>query len=645
MCRRGKYVFYDENGGAHVIESADGVDQGAPMSPPAFAFGLRRPLRNIRARIETLLQAAIDAGDITMAEGIVKLLSYLDDLTLLAPERLMGTAMHIAGEELAAVGLIRHDEKSLVWTKSGRCPPGCAQWWRNSDGFVIVGAPFGRLSGSVGDAEEDGEQEVDHDVVEVALGSPAFCRRFLDKQIAKVQDLIDRVVELPTLAGAHQPAVQVANLLLRYCVSSKVTHLLRLLPPPCTADFCKDIDERVVRAFCAINDVEEHFGDVQRHLYSTPMAWGGLGFRPLHDVRNAAFVGAWLHCMAHIRTHHGPAMPGFDAGWDPGGMGRYSFHGEYRCALDALNTQLGLDTGAYDVLGCTLPDVLQREQPKCQKLLSRAVLAQQFAVWKDSLGPRSRALAVLHAASSEGRRPLASEWLVTAPFGARTTIPDAHYRIAIRKRLDMPICNRGDACRVQKGMGRLNPSGGGMRIRGPRSHGHPCGAFLMPHADHAQACAMGARASRHDAIADLCASIHQEAGHSAHRETEVPGVLSKQNHPIRADVLVRARAPATWECAEIKVRHCFNSDGDVAISDAADLDAELRSTEAAVHAHYRPVKVRPWVMTSLGRPGEGFCADLRRLARLRLRRDDVARAVSLPSVLQYLLHRWRAELS
>ena len=40
-----------------------------------------------------------------------------------------------------------------------------------------------------------------------------------------------------------------------------------------------------------------------------------------------------------------------------------------------------------------------------------------------------------------------------------------------------------------------------------------------------------------------------------------------------------------------------------------------------------------------------MCADLRRLARRRLQRRDVREAVSLPSVFQYLLQRWRAELS
>ena len=93
------------------------------------------------------------------------------------------------------------------------------------------------------------------------------------------------------------------------------------------------------------------------------------------------------------------------------------------------------------------------------------------------------------------------------------------------------------------------------------------------------------------------------------------------------------------------MRHYFTGDGDLSISCASDIDSEIRAVEATAHAKYRPVRVRPWVLTSLGRPGEGLCGDLRRLARMRLQLSDVSAAVSHPSVLQYLLHRWRAELS
>ena len=52
-------------------------------------------------------------------------------------------------------------------------------------------------------------------------------------------------------------------------------------------------------------------------------------------------------------------------------------------------------------------------------------------------------------------------------------------------------------------------------------------------------------------------------------------------------------------------------------------DELLRREEAKVHAYYRPVRVRPWVVTSLGRPGEALSEDLRRLARARLREPDI----------------------
>ncbi len=95
----------------------------------------------------------------------------------------------------------------------------------------------------------------------------------------------------------------------------------------------------------------------------------------------------------------------------------------------------------------------------------------------------------------------------------------------------------------------------------------------------------------------------------------------------------------------MKVRHIFKGTGDLAFADAKQVDAVLQAVEAEAHHYYNPVRVRPWVFASFGRPGAEMCADIRRLARLRLRRPDVARAVSVQSVLQLLLQRWRAELS
>eukprot|EP00660_Eupelagonema_oceanica_P019331 gene19331-biopygen33793 len=318
---------------------------------------------------------------------------------------------------------------------------------------------------------------------------------------------------------------------------------------------------------------------------------------------------------------------------------RYTFHGEYRCALDALDEELGGQGGTYDTLGFSLPDILRHERPKCQKQLSRAVLSRKHEMWTASLDPRSRVLTILNMASGEDRRPLASEWLTAVPCNARTVIPDAEYCTALRLRLDVPIAERGTPCRVVRGMDCREPTGHGRPV------GQPCGKPMLAHADHAQACATRARDERHNAVADLCAAMYKEAGYSAYRETDVPGVTTSKNRPIRADVLARGQGAAMWQCAEVKIRHFFNSDGDTVIADGADVDSAMNAVEAGVHKHYGRVQVRPWVFTSLGRPGAGMCIDLRRLSRLRLQRRDVSEAVSLPSVQQCLLRRWRAELS
>ncbi len=89
----------------------------------------------------------------------------------------------------------------------------------------------------------------------------------------------------------------------------------------------------------------------------------------------------------------------------------------------------------------------------------------------------------------------------------------------------------------------------------------------------------------------------------------------------------------------------FKSDGELKISSADHWDNYLHAEEQAITRKYSPVRVRPWVFTTLGRPGEQFCTDLRRLARERLGRADARRAVSRESLRQLLLRRWRAQIS
>ncbi len=408
-------------------------------------------------------------------------------------------------------------------------------------------------------------------------------------------------------------------------VASKCIHLLRLLPPHLTDDFSADIDGRIRTAFCKINNLEGSLDAISQRIYETPLSYGGLGMRPLREHRAAAFVGCWLQTMAHIHTHHGQAIPHFDQGWH--GAPVHAFHRDFQDANDELDRYLGERGAVASMLQVSVADALSRERPKLQKELSRAVAAKKHTEWLDRLDPKCRAAGILAAASAEGRRPLASEWLVSVPCTQTQQIPDNNYRVLIKVRLGIPITLDGEKCRVQM------------------THGQ-CRRQLAEHADHAFACAKAARQSTHDGAADLSAAFHREAGHRAWREASVPEARSRiKNKPIRADVLTRRGPTDPAECTEVKIRHAWTSKGDLQITRADQWDNYIAAEEDSVKLKYDPVRVRPWVFSTLGRPGEQFCSDIRRLVRERLDKSDARRAVSRDSLRQLLLRRWRAQLS
>ena len=95
----------------------------------------------------------------------------------------------------------------------------------------------------------------------------------------------------------------------------------------------------------------------------------------------------------------------------------------------------------------------------------------------------------------------------------------------------------------------------------------------------------------------------------------------------------------------MKVHHFCKSEGGLHRSGPGSWDKYLAEEESRIKQKYQPVKVRPWVFSTLGRPGEQFCFDIRRLARERLQRGDAQLAVSRESLRALLLQRWRAELS
>ena len=250
-----------------------GVDQGCPGSPVAFAFGMRRALRRIRARIQTWLdQTASPAASGTY----LAILSYLDDLSVILPPV---TAEHAIP--------IMNFEKSLCWVSSAKRPPGhgVSQLWNNAsrhDGMVLCGCPFqGMLS-------IDDASDMDIDTA-LPVGSPEFIETFLAKYGCKIGDLVQAIADIPAKCSPGRLAVQSANLMLRHCCSQKATHLTRLLPPRRTRELATFIDTVVADGFCRLNGLSglEHW---QRMAIAMPLSRGGCGTRRFSCTFEAAYV-------------------------------------------------------------------------------------------------------------------------------------------------------------------------------------------------------------------------------------------------------------------------------------------------------------------------------------------------------------------
>ena len=108
LARESVVVMFTFDGRVIEFKTGVGVDQGCPGSPVAFAFGMRRALRRIRARIQTWLdQMASPAASGTY----LAILGYLDDLNVILPPVTAEHAIPIIQDELRTVGLAMNLEK------------------------------------------------------------------------------------------------------------------------------------------------------------------------------------------------------------------------------------------------------------------------------------------------------------------------------------------------------------------------------------------------------------------------------------------------------------------------------------------------------------------------------------------------------
>ena len=100
--------------------------------------------------------------------------------------------------------------------------------------------------------------------------------RFLQKKGEVIRELSQHIQEVTEHAPTGLPAVQAASCLFRECVPQRSIHLLRALGSDKTQEFCKSVDETVLKWAKRILDLPELLG-WQNEALRIPADRGGWG--------------------------------------------------------------------------------------------------------------------------------------------------------------------------------------------------------------------------------------------------------------------------------------------------------------------------------------------------------------------------------
>jgi hypothetical protein len=281
---------------------------------------------------------------------------------------------------------------------------------------------------------------------------------------------------------------QAAQLLLRYCVLSKPTHLLRTLPPSITEAFTARFDAAALECITSTLDLPTPLSAEALLDLSMPFRLGGLGYRPTSRVRHPAYWGAAASSLSAVLDQTGLVIsdPLCDSLTVVREMRLTHAHlvGGRLLTPDGTAINVDCDASLTSFAGGTVVRGIQK------------VLTHLMENTLD-LTRRYQADPEFIARTMACRARGASTWLTTIPSPdyPELTMSSREIRFAVRHRLGLPPSDAMPhrcACGLQlSGLSAIRQS----------SHFHEC-TFERPRAV----------SFRHDMVRDAAAAIIRESG-------------------------------------------------------------------------------------------------------------------------------------